>query len=696
MEVQKEQSLKERYSSPLDVNKVAGIDYAELYRKTELKEQYTREEKYAYREMKKKEEYYKEISIDHIGKKLKGVRRAKDKWRLESGNLVYSEDQAWLFVSGLNSDKTGRFGPSVVATELGLNPFQVIDWYTENFGVEYDEDLKVSEEFLGDYTKGSGGNKNNFSPPSRNDENWDNVFRYLNEKRNIPSVLLNKLFESGKLYADFKSRCIFLSNASAEIRATPASDDPGFKGCVQGGQADVSGFSVMPANNANESVITIIEAAIDAISYNAMFPGRYAFSSNGSGRFGLHYKITLEALANGFNINIGTDADSAGDIAAQKIFNALMIRQYLYAKYKSKGISYKDIDQAIINEKIHLVVEESPHHLFFNDDKILEEYSVFEKRKTPDGKTVIEDTGFKSEKEFKYKIYANELDFIPDGEEMSLKVSTEQVNKMKDIYKIERDRPTKSKDWNGELVLLGSAYAKEYNKSALNNFIDLPRLPDYLEKLRKTVKPIVFDENNNPVITDKKITADKSVVVNNKEVEINQDETVLKVKYNRQELFNIIYLRYYLNQQKKISFKEVDEQLRNKEIRIFTNKNQPYLNFVDNKWSDQIEYIPKEREDGDKVFLPPTIRYMSKDSDKLEKLIVNKKAFLHIVKIIDDIANNLIQSDNQKNKIKELGIDCFSENKEGWALTSILGKGNLLKKHTSEDLQASTRQKMKI
>lgn len=725
-------NYRQKYAMPLPENRIAGIDYEELYRKVSVKEPFNAEEKMAYKNMKKREDYYKSIDIVHVFKKLDGQWRAKDKFRLESGNVIYTDIQTWKYVSGGNSDKKGRFGLSLVGMELGLNDFQVIDWYTEQFGIEYSEDLTVKEEFMGDNSYHSGKNKILFSPPTRDDENWGSVYRYLNEKRNIPSFLLNSLFDQGKLYADYESRCIFLSNASAEIRATPASSNPDFKGCTQGGQADVSGFSIMPQYNANESTIAIIESAIDAVSYNTLFPGRYAFSSNGSGRFGLHYKIALEALANGFKLSIGTDADEAGDIAAQKIFNALLVRQLIYNKYnKENNLKYKEIDKAIIEGKINIIVENSPHYLYFNDKDIKNKYSVFEREENELGKMVYVDKGNISDKCFSYSIEAGLFDFLPEGEKKEYPISTEQVNQIMNTYKIKRDRPQKTKDWNEELILLGTKYLNDYQKCAEEGFKNLPKLPDYLEVMKGEVLPIKFDEKGKAIVVkkeeahlynddpdtktekenqariDKKIQKSNNINTQNKPIE--KENNTIKEKsndngeknkkftanYSRQELFNIIYLRYFLHQSQKIDFEILDQRFKENDFQFRINRKQPFLNFIDNKWEDSIAYVPKEQEEGNKVFYPPTIRYFDKKENEMKTLKVSKPAFMHIVKIMDRISDTIINSEDQKEELQRIGFNCFIDAEEkGLPLTVLLGKGGLFKKHSEE--KNENRNKMKI
>lgn len=717
MENQQIVNFREKYNMPLEENRIVGVDYAELYRKIEIGDKennpFNEEEKKAYKNMKQREDYYKDIDLVHVFKKLNGVWRAKDKFRVSSGNVIHTDMQTWKYVSGPFSEKKGRFGPSFLATELNLNAFQIIDWYTENFGVKYDPSLMVREEFLGDMGTG-GANKNSklFSPPTREDENWNSVFRYLNEDRNIPESLLNDLYKNGKIYADRDSRCIFLSNASAEIRGTPASSNPDFKGCTQGGQADVSGFSVMPQLNANESVIAITEAAIDAASYNALFPGRYVFSSNGSGRFELHYKIALEALSNGFSLSLATDADEAGDIAAQKVFNALLIRQYIYNKYnKEFGVKYKEIDEAIINGKISIEIEASPHRLFFNDKNVLEEYPIYERVQLDNNKIVMQDTGTIGGKVFAFQIADNAFEFSLNTEKVEVGITTNQVNYMIDKMKVKRDRPPRKKDWNAELSLLGSEYLNEYEKLFKDGFEILPKLPECLSEMRKSINPIRFDDKGNAIIVSKEDSnnynkepnkqqvnsANKRIEKNiertkEKEVQeikpvsenITQEETkdpIFKANYSRQELFNIIYLRFLLNQKHKIPFNEIDENIRNKDYAFFLRKDQPYLNFVDSKWNDKIEYVAKQQEEGDPVYKTATIKYFDKKQNKSIELPVVEKAFYRILEIMDDIAKKLSNSADQKEVLNSIGFNCFNESKEsGLPLTTLLGNGRLIEK----------------
>lgn len=680
---------KEKYKEPLKENRVPGVDYQVMYDKISKKAQFDKIENTAYAKMKSREAYYEQIDLNYIFEKLQGIRRTKDKWKISSGNVIFTEDQRWQFVSGTNSDMKGRFGLKIVESELSLNSFQVIDWYTDNFGFVYDDSLKVGDEFLNSDYVGKGKNKNLFSPPFRNDENWSDVFRYLNEERNIPSTILNELFEQGKLYADTNSRCIFLSNASAEIRGTPASSDPGFKGCSVGGQADVSGFSIMPQLNANESVIGVTEAAIDAISYNVLYPGRYVFSSNGSGRFELHYKVALEGLTNGFRISMATDADMAGDVAAQKVFSAFLARNHIYEIYSKKNpeITYKEIDKAIINGHIIMKVDESPHHLYFNEigagKDLKDTYPVYEKMPNEQGVITWKDTGKVSEKEFAYKIFPGAFDFIEETVETNVKVESSAINNLLKKYHLLRDRPVKAKDWNEELKILGTEYSNIFNKCMGNNFKELPELPDYLKRNRKDVNPILINDKGEAYISKGKIEKKE---INKEDVEDVKNEklepTVFTAKISRQQLFNTIYSRYYFNQKFNMSMEDIDEKLKNGDIKFYIDKNQPFLNFIDNVFSNKIEYISKNKEEGDAVFNPPTIRVHGNYlKNELKNITVAEKAFYEIIKRIDHLANILSSSKNQLQTLKEMNINCFEYNAEGLPLNVLMGRGRLIEKH---------------
>lgn len=680
---------KEKYKNPLPKNKVHGVDYEVMYEKISKKAQFDKSENIAYAKMKNREQYYEKIDINYVFEKLQGIRRSKDKWKIANGNVIFTEDQRWQFVSGVHSDQKGRFGPKIVEMELGLNPFQVIDWFTDNFGFVYDESFKIGEEFLSSDYVGKGKNKNVFSPPFRNDENWNDVFRYLNEERNIPSTILNELFEQGKLYADTNSRCIFLSNASAEIRGTPASSDPSFKGCSMGGQADVSGFSIMPQLNANESVIAVTEAAIDAISYNVLYPGRYVFSSNGSGRFELHYKVAIEGLTNGFRVSMATDADMAGDVAAQKVFSAFLARNHIYETYSKSNpdLTYKEIDKGIISGDIIIRVDQSPHHLFFNEigqgKELKDIYQVF--KILPDkenGDPVWQDTGETSQKEFSYKILPSAFDFIEESVEANIKVETNQVHSMLKKYHLIRDRAINAKDWNEELKILGTEYSNNFNRCFDNNFKELPILPDYLSKNRKEINPILINDKGEAYISrekveKKEISSEKNTVSDNEK----ESPTIFNAKISRQQLFNTIFARYYFNQKFNMPLEEVDNKLRNGDIKFYIDKGQNFLNFIDNTFTNKIEYISKNKEEGEPVFYPPTIRVYGNYLGETKNLIVAEKAFIEIIKRIDHMANIISSSKNQLETLKEMKINCFEYKEDGLPLTVLMGRGKLLEKH---------------
>ena len=408
------------------------------------------------------------------------------KWKIYGvGNIIHKGNR-W---QNVNTGIPGYGGIQLAKMALGFEfEHQAIDWMVKHFGESISDDIKVSSE----------ENKESvFNPPEENPQNIDFVRKYLTEKRGVPLLLINELIDSGKIYADDKRNCIFLSKASAEIRATYGS----FKGCCEGSNVNNSGFYVMLKPKASENTVALIEAAVDALSYNAIFPGRLAYSTNGAGRFLLQYDILLEALNRECKVKAAQDADWAGDESAQRLFNALFIRKALPHKLKdsSQPITPETVDQWIKEGLITFNIKNSPHYNFFNegwskdkqlfDEEIITGEDGKQKRIMIDnGKMSHPTVSIEISKDLHPEIKRGKLDFF---------VGPLAYEGIIDKVGFARERPLNAKDWNEELILLGSKYLMDYENAYKKGFEVVPKLPEYLEYYRNGKSSLNPYLNNN-------------------------------------------------------------------------------------------------------------------------------------------------------------------------------------------------------
>ena len=399
--------------------------------------------------------------------------RDRSKWKIPGkGNLI-TKGQAW---KNVNTEKKG-FGPvSLVRHALGFEyENQAFEWMLDRFGESFDDDIKASLEEL------SSGPKE-FTPPDNNQRTIAVVRNYLVSTRGIPSSLVDSLIATGKIYSDDKKNCVFISTSSAEIRSTSGN---GFKGCCIGSQVEWSGFRVTHDERVSEGTVALVEAAVDALSYRALFPGRFVMSTNGSGRFVLQYKVLVESIDHDFRVKAAFDADWAGDAAAQKLFNALYVRAAISRQLK---IDEETMDEWFLEQKITFEIGESPHELFFNTGwEKSKKVSSPHLRKDEKGADCIawEDAGTISPPMIRIRIEKDLHPGLLRGEKV-LEVSKRGFDYVTEHMGLVRERPLKFKDWNDELKNLGVSYIQSYERCGREGFVNgLPPLPQHLEKFRR-------------------------------------------------------------------------------------------------------------------------------------------------------------------------------------------------------------------
>lgn len=283
-------------------------------------------------------------------------------------------------------------------------------------------------------------------------------------------------------------RAVFLGQSSAEIREiTP----DGFKGCAPGSDPENSCFHVAHYDHAEENILAIQEAAVDSLSYAALYPGRYSVSTNGVGRFPLQYRLTLEAMDSQYGVRLAFDADQAGDLGAQHVFNGIFARIMLSRRL---DVPYETVDQWILSGAVDVTPVPSPHQMFFNEGW-KPSLIVHERHVETDSEGKVRDvwkpTTNNAPPTVRFSVRAG-LHPKLDKRVYDVPVSERAFQYITEALRLVRDRPVMGKDWNDELRKLGSAYLMSYEREAKKEFeAGVPGLPVHLEKLRTPTAKVI-------------------------------------------------------------------------------------------------------------------------------------------------------------------------------------------------------------
>lgn len=378
-------------------------------------------------------------------------RRDRNKWKIDGVGNILIKGQKWL--NGNNNI------PGYGAVRLAIHILgeekdtKGMEWLAEKFPDVLGDDW-VAPQQEEEEEKG-------FTPPVRNDDFAEQVRDYLIGRRGLPADLVDAEMKAGRIYAtEHRSkddetgqwssdiRAVFIGPSSAELRST---DPNGFKGCCTGSDSERSGYQVM-FRGQSDGRVGIVEAAIDALSYNALNPGRYCYSTNGAGRFHLQYRLTLEAWRNDFSTDLGLDADHAGDLGAQMVFNALYLRDYLSEKME---VQPEQIDEWLLTDRIQFSALESPHQMFFSLPSCENEKSrwqVYRREKNPNKKAPPEErTLLIKTDEVAPPTVSFTISKMTNGMKAGkydVAIDLDTIEQIKAKYRVNRDRPVLGKDWN--------------------------------------------------------------------------------------------------------------------------------------------------------------------------------------------------------------------------------------------------------
>ena len=140
------------------------------------------------------------------------------------------------------------------------------------------------------------------------------VRRYLTGPRRLPDRLVDRLIESGTLYADQRGNAVFLLEADtantpvgAELRGTGSEV---WRGMARGTRKDQGYFRT---GTPESRTLILCESAIDAISGEALHPGTLGISTSGARP---NPRWLRGLLDRGHTVHCGFDTDPAGESAA--------------------------------------------------------------------------------------------------------------------------------------------------------------------------------------------------------------------------------------------------------------------------------------------------------------------------------------------------------------------------------------------
>ena len=320
------------------------------------------------------------LVLEHIGAHANEDNQ-RGKWKVwKTGHNLGVTGQQW---NDWNSQIGGYGGISLLAYHLSFDlniPYEddknkkhlrtlAIKELIKVFGSDYD-----LQNFQFNNDSKEYNYKEPFCMPIVIDSKINDVRKYLHEKRGLPLWVIQKQMNSGLLFAGFPSDweqdkninnpeklsndkvwAVFLainSNA-AELRAIERTDEYA-KMLAKGSDKELGGFLIKAEKNMHEKTVVSLEAAIDSMSYHAIYPGRITMSCMGV-NFNLAVTSAVEALSNNFNYILAFDNDLAGNEAAYRFKNQLIeqIGEDEYKNYYSENkIKYFELGIQCLEKSI--------------------------------------------------------------------------------------------------------------------------------------------------------------------------------------------------------------------------------------------------------------------------------------------------------------------------------------------------------
>lgn len=238
----------------------------------------------------------------------------KRKWHTSCGVISVNGQKFINWTKG-----KGGGGAIDLACHLRGETFQqAVIWLSSNFDPSTNpsllSDIQVTHHTCVSHPKPS------LQLPSKDNNQTDRIIKYLTDQRCIPLKIIMNLIKSGKLYGDSRGNAVFLllgkekKVVGAELRGTGNTQ---WRGMAAGSKKQLGCFYILGKSNKK---MVICESAIDAISCLVLLPEYTALSTAGTNH---NPEWLKKMIDNGCEIFCGFDADSTGDLLANK-----MIRLY--------------------------------------------------------------------------------------------------------------------------------------------------------------------------------------------------------------------------------------------------------------------------------------------------------------------------------------------------------------------------------
>lgn len=202
---------------------------------------------------------------------------------------------------------------------------QAVVWLSDRFGegVTIEAVTQKAREII------EGEPVPEFVPPGIEESNWSSVKEYLTRKRLLPSSLIDKLHDSGLIYADSKQNAVFLRRSldeekiitGASLRGTVGANNT-FKGLAKGTKRSEGWFYFERGEQSEDSIkrVVLVESPIDAMSLAVMertnSKKTLYLSADGAGRLPLEFLQEVE-------VAIAFDNDEAGEEMATRVKSKL-------------------------------------------------------------------------------------------------------------------------------------------------------------------------------------------------------------------------------------------------------------------------------------------------------------------------------------------------------------------------------------
>lgn len=165
-----------------------------------------------------------------------------------------------------------------------------------------------------------------FVAPKSYPQYLQRLSEYLTRTRGLPPSIVTQVLSLGLVYPDSRRNAVFLCHSpdgqvtGAELRGTGSTP---FKGMAPGSRRGIGFFALA---HAAPGELVVVESALDAVAYRALYPASPATIVSTAGvmptcpvLFEIAKMLSIEDVA------IAYDNDTAGDVAADQLMDSLAV-----------------------------------------------------------------------------------------------------------------------------------------------------------------------------------------------------------------------------------------------------------------------------------------------------------------------------------------------------------------------------------